>query len=261
MGESWIIKKGVILLNIPIGVQMYTLREETSKDFIGTLEKVAEIGYKGVEFAGYGGLSAAELKANLDRLGLTAISSHVSKDRLQNNLEEEIEFNLAIGSKYIVFPYIKYKDKEDYLEAAKFYNEVGQKCKEKGLEFLYHNHDFEFDLFDGEHALDILFNETDKEFMKAELDTYWVKYAGVDPIEYMGKYSGRCPLVHIKDMAGDESRAFTEIGNGIIDIKAIVEAAKEGGATWAIVEQDVCQRPPLQSIKISFENLKKLNLV
>lgn len=248
-------------MSLPVSLQLYTLRDETAKDFKGTLEKVANIGYKGVEFAGYGGLTAAQMKAELDRLGLKVTGSHVGMDILRNNLEETIAYNLEIGNKYIVCPGTKGDTKEHYLEVADFFNRVGEKCKEKGLQLGYHNHAHEFKLFDGEYALDILYNNTNAELLKVELDTYWVQYAGVDPIAYMKKYAGRCPLLHQKDMEAGEEKGFTEVGNGIMDIKGIHAAVEEIGVEWFIVEQDRCVRPQLESVAISFNYLKSMGFV
>ncbi|MCG8500758.1 MAG: sugar phosphate isomerase/epimerase [Firmicutes bacterium] len=245
-------------MNIPVALQLYTLREETEKDFIGTLEKVAAIGYQGVEFAGYGGLSASELKACLDRLGLKAAGSHVSMDQLTSNLDEVIAFNKAIGNAYIICPWAEFETKEDYINTAKKFNEIGQRCNENGLIFCYHNHDHEFDVVDGNYGLDILYGESAENLVKAEIDTYWVQYAGVDPVGYIKQYRGRCPLIHLKDMEAGEKKDYAEIGNGVMDIKAIVDAAKENGAKWLVVEQDECKRQPLESVTISFENLKKM---
>lgn len=248
-------------MTIPISVQLYTLREYTEKDLIGTLEKVAELGYKGVEFAGFFNYPAAEVKAALDRLGLKATGSHTGLDLLKNNLEEVIEYNLTIGNKYVSCPWETFASKEDYVAKAKFFNEVGQKLKERGITFCYHNHAHEFESFDGEYGLDILYKETSPENLKAEMDTYWVTRAGLNAPDYVRKYTGRCPLVHLKDMEPGEDKHFAEVGEGIIDIKAIVEAGVEGGAEWFIVEQDVCKRPALESIKISINNLRKMGLV
>lgn len=246
-------------MNKPIALQFYTVRDESSKDFIGTLEKVAEIGYQGIEFAGFGDLGAPELKKHLDRLGLKSVGNHTGMDLLQNNLDEVIEYNLVIGSKYIICPFLKPESKEEYLEAAEFFDMVGKKCSEKGLVFCYHNHAHEFTQYDGKYALDLMFENTDSKNMQAEIDTYWVHYAGIDPVEYVLKYSGRCPLVHIKDMKGSgDSRTFTEVGTGIIDIRGIVSAADKAGAEWLIVEQDRCEIPSLESAEISFGNLKKI---
>ncbi|MGB9678425.1 MAG: sugar phosphate isomerase/epimerase family protein [Thermoanaerobacteraceae bacterium] len=244
-------------MNLQIAVQLYTLREEMEKDFIGTLEKVAEVGYSGVEFAGYGGLKAAEMRKTLDRLGLEAAASHVSIENLKNDLDEVIKYNREIGNKYIVCPWNQYTSKNDYLLTADFFNEVGKKCSDEGLVFCYHNHAHEFEKYDGKYGLDIIYDNTNKNYVMAEIDVYWVKYAGIEPSEYLKKFIKRLPLIHLKDME-KEDKSFTEIGNGIIDFGEIIKIAKMNGTEWFIVEQDLCKRSPLESIKISFDNLKKI---
>lgn len=247
-------------MSIPIALQLYTLREETSKDFIGTLKKVSDLGYKGVEFAGFGGFKASELKGHLDALGLKAAGAHINVDELKNNLQQVIEYNVQLGNKYIVCPWAAYENKEDYIKMAEFLSEIGEKIKEAGLQLCYHNHAHEFKSFEGYYGLDILYNRVEKELLKAEVDTYWVAYAGLNPVDYLKKYSGRTPLVHLKDMENNDKRDFAEIGTGILDIKAIAEQAEKNGAEWLIVEQDVCKRKPLDSVRISINNLRNMNL-
>ncbi len=247
-------------MNVPVSLQLYSLREDTEKDFIGTLTKVSALGYKGVEFAGYGNLRAPELKAALNRLGLTPSGSHVAVDLLDNRLDDVIAFNLEIGNEYIVCPWNKYESRQDYVDFAKKMNEWGKKCRDKGLWLCYHNHAHEFETFDGEYGLDILYKETDPALVKAEIDTYWVKRAGIDPIAYIRKYSGRVPMIHIKDME-PETMDFAEIGYGTMDISGITDAAKDAGAKWFIVEQDKSKRSAIESVRMSIETLKKMNLV
>jgi sugar phosphate isomerase/epimerase len=247
-------------MSIPIALQLYTLREETSKDFIETLKKVADLGYKGVEFAGFGGFSALDLRGYLDAFGLKPVGAHISVEELKNNLEHIIEYNVQLGNRYIVCPWATYEGKEDYIKMADFLAEVGAKIKEAGLQLCYHNHAFELQSFEGEYGLDIMYNRVPAEHLMAEVDTYWVTYAGLNPVEYLAKYSGRTPLIHIKDMEDSEKREFAEIGTGTIDIKAIAEQAEKNGVEWLIVEQDICKREPLDSVRISINNLRKMEL-
>ena len=242
-------------MSLPIALQLYTLREETEKDFIGTLEKVAEMGYVGVEFAGFGDISADVMRSELERLGLKAAGSHTAKDSLIYDLNDVIEYNQKIGNKFVVCPYDRYGSMDDLAAAAELYNNVGSKLKKNGIQFCYHNHSHEFERFGGKYALDILYSLTDPDLLKAEIDTYWVSYANVDPVGYLKKFPGRCPLVHLKDMGTD--RGMTEIGEGMIDIKGLIKVSGEVGASWLIVEQDLCKRSPLESVKISIDNLKK----
>jgi sugar phosphate isomerase/epimerase len=247
-------------MKFPVALQLYTVRDETEKDFIGTLERIAEIGYDGVEFAGFGEIKASQMKEALDRLGLKPAGSHTGMKLLTGKLDEVIEYNLEIGSPYIICPWNEYGGLEDYKEAARLFTRIGEKCTKRGLRFCYHNHAHEFRTYDGEYGLDIIYRETPPEFLAAEIDTYWVYYAGVNPPDYIRKYSGRCPIVHLKDMEAGEGRDFAEIGNGVIDIAGIIDAAKDAGAEWLVVEQDVCKRPSLESAGISFGNLKVINI-
>ncbi|MCI3923700.1 sugar phosphate isomerase/epimerase [Paenibacillus sp. TRM 82003] len=248
-----------------IGLQMYTLRNETAQDFVGTLAKVAELGYEGVEFAGYGGLSAEALRSELDRLGLRALGSHVSLVRMLEAGEEEIEFNKKIGSQYIVVPWVgeeRYADEAALTETCRALDGIARLCSEKGIAFGYHNHTFELERkFGGKMMLDIIFDSVPSDYLKVELDSCWVHNAGVDPASYIRKYSGRVPLVHLKDMRKSDGEAITvELGRGEVDLMAIANASLEAGAKWLIVEQDVCQNPPLESIATSMDWLKSQGL-
>ena len=245
-------------MKLPIALQLYTVRDETEKDMRGTLEKVAGMGYTGVEFAGFGGISAQKMKAELAKLGLKAVASHTGIQLLREKLDEEIEYNLEIGCKYIVCPSNRCESMDEFLKISEFFNTVGEKCRANGLRFGYHNHDFEFKKVDGEYYLDVLFSRVSPANLAAEIDTGWVFYAGIDPAEYISKYKGRCPLIHVKDFLTRGERSFTEIGNGIIDTRAIIEAAEAAGTEWLIVEQDASSRSTLESAKICFDNLSKL---
>ena len=133
---------------------------------------------------------------------------------------------------------------------------IGAKCKEAGLQLCYHNHSFEFEQVDGKYGLDILFDAADPELVQAEVDVYWVQHAGEDPAELIRRYLNRCPLLHMKDIADDEEKSFAEVGEGILDFEAIIEASNVGGTQWYIVEQDRCKNPPLESIATSLKNLR-----
>lgn len=247
-------------MQIPIALQLYTLRNETAVDFEGVLEKIAQIGYRGVEFAGYGNLKSGQMVSLLKRLNLSPAGSHVPLDLLKNKVDEIIEYNLEIGNKYIICPYAKYESKGDYIDFARFLEKAGEKIRSKGLVLGYHNHAHEFIKYDDKYALDIIFENTQEEVLVMELDTYWVQYAGVNPVEYLKKYNGRCSLIHQKDMK-KEDRSFTEVGEGIMDIKAIYEEGLNQKVSYFIVEQDLCTIPPLESVQISFNNLRKMGFV
>ena len=240
------------------GLQLYTVRDQTAQDFAATIRRVAEIGYSYVEFAGYGGLSASELAALLKETGLKAAGSHVVIDTLQSDLEGAIDYCLEIGCPNVVLPYIQPQLlSEEYIQdLAPRLNAFGRRCQERGLTFAFHNHNGEFALSGGKYLLDILLDNTDPAYLQLELDSYWASYAGADPIAYLAKRSGRVPLVHLKDMT--EGRTFTEVGDGTLDIAAIIKAAQAAGTQWFLVENDAPAIPSLDSARRSLENLRAL---
>jgi sugar phosphate isomerase/epimerase len=246
---------------IKIGLQMYTLRNETAQDFLGTLAKVAELGYEGVEFAGYGGMEAAALREELDHLGIVSLGSHVSLDRMLEAADEEITYNLTLGSKYIIVPWMaesRYSTEAGLLETCGLLANIGQQCAERGIVFAYHNHSFELEhTFGGRTMLDTIYANVPDDAIQVELDACWVHNAGFDPAAYIRNYSGRIPLVHLKDMKRIDGNAETvELGHGEVNLHAIAAAAKKAGTEWLIVEQDRCQRPPLESVEISMTWLR-----
>jgi len=248
---------------IPIALQMYTLREQAAEDFVGTMRRVAEIGYAGVEFAGYGGLSTAAMKVLLEELGLNPAGSHVGLDLLENELDSVIDYSLEIGNPYVVCPFLppdRRQDEASLHATAQSLNRIGAACKEQGLQFCYHNHAFEFQTFGGKYAFDILYEGTEPELVQAEVDTYWVQFAGLDPAELIRRYSERVTLVHLKDM-DPQDRSFAEVGEGTLDWQAIFAASEAAGAEWYIVEQDRCKRSPLESVRLSLENLRAMGAV
>lgn len=244
-----------------IGLQLYTLRKEMAEDFAGTLGKVAAVGYKEVEFAGYFDRKPQEVKATLDKLGLTAPSAHAPLASVDKDLQSVIETAKVIGHKYIVCPYLMPNERAtlaDYHKLGVIFNRAGEACRKAGIEFAYHNHDFEFVPLDGKMPYDLLLAETDPKLVKMELDLYWIVKAGQDPLAYMGNHPGRFPLVHVKDMDNTPKKAFTEVGRGTIDFKKIFAMSKKAGVRHYFVEQDQ-SNSPLESIKVSFDYLSKMN--
>lgn len=248
------------MTKIPVALQMYSLRNECETNFVGTLEKVAKLGYHGVEFAGYGGLDAQELKKVLDDLGLRAASSHVALHLLENELSEVINYQQTIGSTHIVCPFLMPEDRTQdfYASLIPTLNHVGEVCHKEGIAFSYHNHDFELvTLENGRKPLEWILSETNPEWVKAEFDVYWLKKAGEDPVEWIKRYQGRTPLVHLKDMMLDDEQFFAELGTGGVDIDAILSLGDECNVKWWIVEQDDSKRTPLESVEISSLYLKQ----
>lgn len=249
---------------LPIAVQVYSVREEAERDFAGTMKKLSEMGYDGVELAGLYGKSAEEIRDSIKAAGLIAISAHVSYDELAGDLEKTLQDYETIGCRYIVIPWLG----EDRRFGAALYEEtikgipvIAEGCKKHGMTLLYHNHDFEFAKTpDGTYALDQLYAEVPADVLGAEPDTCWIKVGGPDPSEWLKKYSGRCPLVHVKDFRRKADGVdLLALGEGEQDFPTLVKTAKECGAQWLVIEQD--DHPygtPMGDMKKSLNYLKEL---
>ena len=258
-----------------VGLQLYTLRDAMAKDADGTLKKVADIGYKQVESFGYSdgkffGKTPKEFAAKLKELGLTAPSGHYttgkvmkSKGTLTDDWKRAVDDAAAIGQKYMVCAFLFPPERtklDDYKQFADLFNKSAEVCRAAGVQFAYHNHDFEFQPLDGQVPYDLLLSSTDPKLVKMELDLYWAVFAKQDPIALFKKHPGRFPLWHVKDMAKTPEREFAEVGTGSIDFQRIFDAQKTAGLTNYFVEQDVCKRPPLEAIAISYQNMQKLSV-
>jgi sugar phosphate isomerase/epimerase len=244
-----------------IGVQLYTLRNDLQKDFEGTLAKVAAVGYHQVEFAGYYNRTPQQVKDLLIKNKLEAPSAHVAITELRDNLAKSVETAQAVGHKLVICPYLMPNDRkklDDYKGHAATLNKAGEAFKKVGIEFGYHNHDFEFMELEGKLPMDLLLAETDAKLVKLELDLYWITAAKHDPLAFIAKNPGRIVAFHVKDMAKDKI-FFSEVGQGRIDFKPIFAKSKQAGVKYYFVEQDQCPGNPLDSIKISFDYLKTLN--
>lgn len=240
-------------MNLQVALELYTVRDETSRDFVGTLRRVAQLGYAGVEFAGYGNLTSSEMSALLIETGLRAVSTHLRLDALQGlQLDESIQYCKDIGCSIIVLPSLPHEQRTltGIQALAPQLNAIGQRCRQHGITFGYHNHDFEFTHIEGAYLLDHLLQSTDSSLVKLELDVYWAAYAGVDPVAYLQQHADRIALIHLKDMASD--RSMTEVGKGILDMKGICAFAEEHNL-WGIVENDHPEIPSLESARISLE--------
>ena len=271
--------------DLPVALQLYTVRDNVAEDFVGTLVKVKELGYDGVEFAGLYDHSPAQIKHWCDSVGLVPLSAHVPFDEMVQDIDKVIADYKAIGCEYIVVPYVSeecHPDGENFYKMIEDIKTWGKKAHEAGLTLLYHNHDFEFKKLDnGQCGLDYMYENVPAEYLQTELDQCWVKYAGYDPVEYLQKYSGRSPVVHLKDFYkegeqegdpyaligiddGEEKKntafEFRPVGYGVQDIPAIIEAAKAAGSKWLVVEQDQPSmgKTPLECAETSMEYLKSL---
>ena len=272
--------------NLKIGLQLYSVRDDMAQDMYAALKKVKEIGYDYVEFAGYFDHSAEEVKSMLDEIGLTCISVHQAYNLFLEEGQKAADYLKTIGAKFAAIPWMAAEDHkgcDHYDKVIADITKVGELLKANGIQLLYHNHDFEFQKYEDKFLLDWLYESVSEDLLKTEVDTCWVKYAGYDPCEYLKKYTGRSPVVHLKDFtckrfAGgpayalidengkeikttreDNGFEFRPVGMGLQDFPAILSAAEEAGAAYAIVEQDASlDRPPMEAAKLSREYLKKI---
>lgn len=269
-------------MSLPIAVQLYSVRDDFEKDARATLEKVKKMGYDGVEFAGLAGNSPEQIKAWCEELGLTPISAHVPYVDMLKNPYEVLSDYAKIGCKYVAVPYLMPEHRPsspNFPFVVEFISILGKAAKKLGMQLLYHNHDFEFLKIDGKYALDILYDTVPAELLQTELDTCWVNVGGENPAEYLLKYTGRAPVVHLKDFDGQKSEnmyeligiktekkeetkafEFRPVGMGKQNFPAILDASKKAGAEWVVVEQDKASigLTPMESIKASIDYLRSL---
>lgn len=239
------------------GVQLYTVRGEMEKSVEATLAKIASIGYKEVEFAGYFNRTPAQIAAALKANGLTAPSVHFPAGEILKNPSAVLDAMETVGHKFTVMPYIDAKERtlDHYKKFADQFNEAAALTKKRGIQFAYHNHDFEFELMGGETPYDLLLTRCDKELVKFEMDLFWINKAGRKPLEYFAKYPGRFPLVHVKDMMADGT--MTEVGAGTIPFASYFAKASQAGIVHYFVEHDQ-PKDAFASIARSYQALSAL---
>ncbi|MDB5153055.1 MAG: sugar phosphate isomerase/epimerase [Mucilaginibacter sp.] len=258
-----------------IGLQLYTVRNAMGKDAAGTLAKVAQIGYNSVE-GGYGdgkfyGLDGKAFGAILKQNNLIMPSCHyqlgeasaAAKGTILNGWDKAVDDAAAIGLKYMVCAWLAPSERgslDHYKKLAEDFNKAGEACKRAGIQFCYHNHDFEFIQENGKYPYETLLDNSDKDLVKMEIDLYWLTKAKQDPIALIEKHPGRFPLWHVKDMDNTPKQMFTEVGNGVIDFKKIFAHSNKAGLKYFFVEQDICPGDPFDSITQSITYIKK-NLV
>lgn len=249
------------MAQLPIAVQLYTIRDATQSDFAAAMKRVAEIGYTGVELAGYGNLkTASEVRKVLDDTGLQAAGMHVVIEQMEQDMTQVLDDAETLGCRMLVCPYWPESRRTMWDWVAGELSIAAAAAHQRGITFAYHNHAFEFEPVGSERGMDILWN-TASDLVKSELDAYWVKAGGDDPVSYIRRIAHRIVAVHLKDMTDTTPPKFANVGSGILDIPAIVQASIEAGAQWGIVEQDSCyDQDPMDAIRVSFENLKQMGL-
>lgn len=263
----------------PIALQVYSVRTEAAADFVAAMREVKAMGYDGVELAGTYDKSVAEIKEILDAVGLELVSAHVNIELLEQ--DEVLDAYAATGMKYIAIPWLPAETlttaEQVQARIAQFLP-IAQRCKARGMQLMYHNHDFEFVPIDGKTVLDTFYDAIPAELLETEIDTCWANMGGVDPAAYLKKYTGRAHILHLKDFAGErtenmyaligqplsnEARSafqFRPVGYGKQNIRSILEAAEEAGVQWLVVEQDrpCCDKSPMECAKLSAEYLKNI---
>jgi sugar phosphate isomerase/epimerase len=267
-------------LGLPVGIQLYTVKEAMQENPAGTLKKLREIGYREVETAGFGKLSARQFRGQLDEAGLGCPSAHLQFD----NLDSAFENAHALGARYATTGSLRASasdpnrvdtswtpsmNLEDAKRTARLANHIGEAAKRAGLQFVYHNHNFEFAKQEGGVVCyDVLLRETDPDLVKFEIDCGWMIFAGRNPIDYFKKYPNRFPMIHVKDFLPDNGTASSdkapmlgaELGHGVVDYKPIFAAAKAEGLKHYFVEQEgpFSRMDPLQSTRVDFEYLRSI---
>jgi len=269
---------------LPIGLQLYSVREMLAKDYDGTLKQLAAIGYQEVEAAGYFGHSSQQVMSAMSAAGLKCVSAHYSSSDLSKDFDKIVAFNKELGVQYIIcsFPGIKdpsrLKDTsypsliraftlEDYRWNADQFNKFGEKVKAAGMKFGYHNHTMEFGKQNNVVPLDEMIRLTDPELVTFELDCGWVIVGGANPVDYLQRYPSRISMLHVKDFKHTDKPASVmepppaaELGKGTVDYRSVFEAAKKANIRHYFVEQEAYDIPPLEALKIDADYMKKLTV-
>ncbi|MFT6897780.1 MAG: sugar phosphate isomerase/epimerase [Paraglaciecola sp.] len=242
-----------------VGLQLYTLRDMMAVSVPATLKLVAAVGYKELEFAGYYGHKPSEIKALLNGEGLSAPSAHIALTEFDQGVNKVIDHALEVGHKYIVIPYLTEEQRgtgiDIYKKLAQKCNTIGEACNKAGLKLAYHNHDFEFEMRDGQLPYDVLLNDTDKNLLAMEMDLFWMVKAKQDPLAYFKQHPGRFKLWHVKDM--DEAGNFADVGTGTIDFKPIFAQSALSGVEHRFVERDKTD-DKLKTIQQGYKGLSAL---
>ncbi len=247
-----------------IGIQMYTVRDQLQADFEGTVTKIAQIGYRNLEFAGYYNRTPEQVRALLDKVGAVSRSSHIGAPLLRQDAAGQIKAAKTIGQEYITLPSYNFGKEglAGWRKGVAEFNQWGAMCRDAGLKLAYHNHAAEFAPLEGTTGYDVLVKETDPKLVDFELDLYWAKFADQDPLALFAKYPGRFAMWHVKDLAvtGTE-KGMTPVGKGTIDFKSIFAHARESGMKYFFVEHDTAAQYPggsLASAQASYEYLHQL---
>lgn len=249
----------------PYALQLYSVRDYLENNPAEGLKRVKDAGYQYVEMAGDYNLAPLALKNLLENTGLIPISMHAGYDQVTERLDTVIRLAQTLMVSYVVVPWLGgdlCPDRDDWLEAAENMDDIGAALGKEGLQLCYHNHDHEFKCYDDETIFDLIFANSDPDNLKVELDLCWAAVGRADVQDLLARYTGRVPLVHVKDCrqpAPDSPVIFTELGNGIMDWGAIMPAARAAGAKWFIVEQDTSEMDSMHSAAANAAFMQRLN--
>jgi sugar phosphate isomerase/epimerase len=249
---------------LKIAAQMYTLRDfiKTYEDMAATFKRVKEIGYNAIQLSACFNVEPQRIKELADKENLDICATHISYDRLKNDIEAVIKEHKLWCCKYVgigAMPEEYRGDAKGIKAFAVEASEIGRRLNASGLKLISHNHKFEFEKFDGLTGMDILLNESDPEALDFEIDTYWVQAGGANPVDWIRKVSGRMDVIHFKDMGIiRDQQVYAEIGEGNLDWPAILKTCESTNVIWAAIEQDECARNPFDSLEISLRNLEKM---
>lgn len=245
---------------IPVGLQLYSIREDCARDLPHTLEAVAKMGYAGVEFAGYHGYGAKDLRGLLDAVGLECCGTHIGLDTLLGDeLARTVEFNQILGNEYLIVPGLaesRRSSRQAWYDTAQVFNEVAECLKPHAMRTGYHNHWIEFQPMDGELPWDTFFSNTRHDVIM-QLDIGNALHGGGDPIPYIARYPGRAITVHLKEYSATDATAL--IGEGDVPWPQVFDLCEtQGNTEWYIVEQESYKYPPLEVVARCLENLRKM---
>lgn len=238
-----------------VGLGLYTVRTEMAKSVSETLMAIGALGYGEVEFAGYYGHSAKEIKPMLADAGLSTPSAHLPLDVFENSFDAAMDFAEELGQRYLILPWLQQHDRtlDKYKAIFDLLNVTGEKAKARGMTVAYHNHEFEFFNVDGEQPYELLLERTDPSLVKLQLDLYWLNVAGVDPLSLVERFPGRVPLVHVKDR--NASGDMVDVGAGTVDFARMFKASQKAGLQHYMVEHDNPVQP-FSTIEASIQYLK-----
>ena len=243
------------------GIQLYTIRDMMAEDMEGSIAKVAEIGYKEVEFFSYYDRSAAEVKNMLNQNGLVTPSIHVDLEQIKGDtLMETIEYASELGQKYITLAWFREKDRQtldQFKGYVELFHRVGEECKKAGIKFAYHNHAFEFQALDGVEPYDLFLENVPSDLLTMELDLHWIVAAGRDPLAYFEKHPGRFEMCHIKDLSADMKMVY--VGDGTIDFNRILGHSTKAGLKHFFVEHDNPE-DQMKMMTTSYDAITKMKL-